>query len=269
MRIYKYYSAKEYNFDALQQRYFYFNKTKYANDPFDCNPKLLEYIRERSPYLQKHGDIQLLKEYGICCFSKAYDNKHLWSLYAENYAGFCVEFDCDSFEYFFSHDISQIPLIDATYVDKLDQIFDKGISYNKYDFSEDNPDHRYKKIPVDVNQICNLNPSFKEWDDMMYLILSIKESKVWRIEDEARLVLTSYALRDKERLSKLYKYEDKGYKVRMPPNCITRIIIGHNMEECNKSKIYQICKSIGLDTLFQTVVEEPFQVKINPIYFDS
>lgn len=45
--LYKYYAPMEYNFDALEQGYWFFKKFGHANDPFDCDMKLLDIINNK------------------------------------------------------------------------------------------------------------------------------------------------------------------------------------------------------------------------------
>lgn len=266
MLIYKYYAPNDYNFDALEQQYFFFNKAQFANDPFDCNPKLLEFLKPKSPYLNNLSSYDAFNQFGICCFSLANDNKHLWSLYAHSYKGFCVGFECDTFEKFFSEDISQIPLVFATYIDRLEDIVEDKSKYTKYDYAESDVNNRKKTINVDVNEVCKLQPSHREWDDLMCLLLSIKEREIWDVEEEVRLIFHSFAIANRHRLTKKgYKYEAFGYKVPMPKDCIKEIIIGHNIEQEHIIRLNKIGDNMNLENLLKTSPSSPFEIKIIPI----
>lgn len=104
----------------------YFSSARDFNDPFDCFPCLKtefaeDHIRQYSNYLVKKkfadqpradrrkkvaeirsrmkrpGELeqlyfQQMYSYGLYCLSEAFDNILMWSHYADNHQGFCLEF---------------------------------------------------------------------------------------------------------------------------------------------------------------------------------
>lgn len=73
---------------------------------------IVKGFSEIFPKMKKIIDKEL-KETGICCFSKEYDNILMWSHYAQDHKGVCLKFDTTEDNDFFS------PLITVDYMKKL------------------------------------------------------------------------------------------------------------------------------------------------------
>lgn len=123
--IYKYYSPTIYNLDALLNRYFWFSKREFLNDPFDIanfekgkqtlslHNAILEKSLVNTGFTQK-GIEQLIPEYAICSFSRNELNKQMWAYYAKDYSGWCLAFKKGK------HKWSNIsPIMPVIYVDDL------------------------------------------------------------------------------------------------------------------------------------------------------
>ncbi|MBD2752621.1 DUF2971 domain-containing protein [Spirosoma validum] len=116
--IYKYSTINSHFLNSLKNNYLYFNNPSNFNDPFDCSTKLVDFVgsdHQYTVYLKKLGQfnvsditsdqIQEIKEHyknafeeavgnvGISCFSRSYTNILMWSHYAYNHKGVCIEFD--------------------------------------------------------------------------------------------------------------------------------------------------------------------------------
>lgn len=99
----------------VRENYLWFSSPLSNNDPFDswpslegCDKDLRQILRDNG--LEDTGDIadnvcadrklivigkllELLRQYAICCFTKRSDSLQLWSLYASNHSGICIEYD--------------------------------------------------------------------------------------------------------------------------------------------------------------------------------
>lgn len=100
-QVFKYYPPTSYSMDALLHEYFWFAKHSILNDPFDLNSKIFEAFPGFQKLLEEKGYKieeykKTLDKFAICSFTKRNDNRHFWSLYADTYKGWCLEFDEDN-----------------------------------------------------------------------------------------------------------------------------------------------------------------------------
>lgn len=119
MYIYKFRSnADEYLEDILKSEEFYFNDWEEMNDPLEG---FFTY------YLEEHTNDEISQiytdknEYRICCFSKEYKEILLWSHYANNHKGICIEIEVDEE----SIGKEGIFLKDIEYEEKLPELLSK------------------------------------------------------------------------------------------------------------------------------------------------
>lgn len=103
--IYKFYPPTEFSLDALLNRYFWFSKREYLNDPFDLGNfrkgKRLLSIKQTIEILlmsYKFPDLtftqifSILPEYASCSFTKDALSKQMWAYYARDYSGWSLSF---------------------------------------------------------------------------------------------------------------------------------------------------------------------------------
>jgi len=95
--VFKYFSLNEYNFESLENKYLFFSKPTDFNDPYDCSSDLISFINKNSKSKIRHKQKEKafsenLNKIGICCFSRKNDSILMWSHYASNHKGFCVEY---------------------------------------------------------------------------------------------------------------------------------------------------------------------------------
>ena len=57
------------------------------------NRKFKKLIEESGKYAFAGEREKIIKECGIACFSKIYDDQNMWALYADKHRGICLEFD--------------------------------------------------------------------------------------------------------------------------------------------------------------------------------
>ena len=91
-KIYKFLSINEFTRDVILTEEFYFGDWEKMNDPmegyFEYNPG--ETIQNNLDDLRNEKN-----KYGICCFSKKYDQVLMWSHYTDNHQGICIEIEID------------------------------------------------------------------------------------------------------------------------------------------------------------------------------
>ena len=217
--VYKYYSPQQYNFDALQNGYFFFCKVSKLNDPFDTNLKLLQGLP------QEYADHAILtvREYATCSFSRRADNLSLWALYAQSYTGFAVGYDETMFEDLIRKYSFRFIFHDVFYVDAPLDVSNPETAFPSWNYEGE---HRMVRLKECIND--------QRKRDALYIYMAfMKEAKVWANEEEYRAFVGKDILKygaGKEGI----RFEDNGYKVDMPKGTIKSIIIGHNM--CNENR---------------------------------
>ncbi|WP_272151868.1 DUF2971 domain-containing protein [Tenacibaculum aiptasiae] len=107
------------------------------------------------------------KNYKIACFSNVNNSNLMWSHYANNYRGFCVEYSDELFE-FFKKKINFVASKDVSYSsvppeikilgDKVNQA--KGIFFNKQKEWEYEKEHRLILKGSNETEFIDINPQF-------------------------------------------------------------------------------------------------------------
>ena len=263
MIIYKYYSPKDYNFEALQQNYLYFRKVSKTNDPYDCSCKLLQN-KAICKYLENmcHIDetsLRTMNDYATCSFSKHKNNKRLWASYADNYSGFVIGFNIEKLSNLCIDDCIRIPLYEVNYIDSLSDALNEHSSIECKSPTDEN-----MNFTLEIAKLLNeYKCDFKEIEHLFYYICSIKEKTSWAIEEEYRLMIG----RDgNTRLCSLITKENNGFKVSFPCQAVEEIIIGHNFDVLKYGNIInKIWQKYNVETIKQTICEVPFEVNFKNI----
>lgn len=117
--VFKYFNLEKHNFDSLREKYLYFSKYSNFNDPFDCSLDLITFSKKNGRYKpQQVKNFQETKtkieELGICCFSRTNKSILMWSHYADNHKGFCIEFETNK-------RLLGINPLDINYTDKFNK----------------------------------------------------------------------------------------------------------------------------------------------------
>ncbi len=88
--LFKYYSPETYNLKALEEGKVWMSRPDNFNDPYDCAFKLRDDINN----LSMGQSLKSFKDrIAITCYSENSDSILMWSHYARNHQGFCVEYD--------------------------------------------------------------------------------------------------------------------------------------------------------------------------------
>jgi hypothetical protein len=94
--LYKYYGTDEYALDSLKNNYLYHSYFLDFNDPFDCNPYLIDIVgkeNRKTRELFKETLNRSMLTNGICCFTRNFNSILMWSHYANKHQGICLEFN--------------------------------------------------------------------------------------------------------------------------------------------------------------------------------
>lgn len=270
--VYKYYSPTEYNFDALSKGYFFFSKVSKLNDPFDCSFKLIEQSKK---FLQHLGFINrekeasdIMKQYGTCSFSRLKGNKRMWALYANNYQGFCVEFDDKQFDTprIISWE-NEIPIITENKTNKEDSPYhymikgDIGYVQKELDF-DDFAICGYRELLNDDSIIeypigaCLHDDKMK--DILFARLCFTKEKHSWESEEEFRLLVGNYI----DFMPESFKITtDAGYKILFHKSIVSSITIGHNFSISNLKLLIDMIEQYPNAQLYITVPSKVWNIE--------
>ena len=249
--LYKYYTPKDYNFDALMKKYFWFSMASTENDPNECDVRWLDediypFDGLSEEYKKKmFADFnKLMRDYGICSCSKGCDNENMWANYAANYSGFVIGYDEDVIKAPNSNVCGPILNSDTNYTSEL-------ISDNTPLPNLEGKTVReiYRKDPKNIEYLCRV-------------VCATNNKKFWKQENEFRLFIGSIGT---ARPVAGIECAENGYKVRMPNNVIREIIIGHQMTKENRAKIKEIAEALNLNVVKQVVRKQPLKLDFEDI----
>jgi hypothetical protein len=93
--VFKFFGIQDYYISSLKEKYLYHSDFNSFNDPFDCNIELVTFDIIGKTRQQKKKEVILKERFlgiGICCFTRNVNSILMWSHYAVNHKGFCLEF---------------------------------------------------------------------------------------------------------------------------------------------------------------------------------
>lgn len=175
LKLYKYGSFQStYWKQVIYKGQIYLSQAKYFNDPFDCKARFnyhkaikkgvfRDILLNRYPsgdfenipeeIIQKNVVEGLREAVYVFCFSEVWDSLLMWAHYANNYNGFCIEYD--------------ISKVSERIIDKLYPVL-------------------YEKDYIDITSgLINLNENTG-------LICNLAKAEEWSYEKEWRIVDYSY-----------------------------------------------------------------------------
>lgn len=204
--VFKYYGTKDIYIHSLKEKYLYHSDFISFNDPFDCNIELINF--EKTGKSKKESNIEIsirnkLSNIGICCFTRNVNSILMWSHYASNHKGFCIEYKYNS-------RINGINPLDVNYSD----------SFLKADFYKDKQEALFHMIFTKVKQweyeeeLRSINSHFSDHnsrkvpffkDDVKAIYLGVK------IEDDFKNKILSI-------VNEVYENSIQVFQGRLSPN---------------------------------------------------
>lgn len=91
-KLYKFGSFNEFTRDIIITEEFFFSDWEKMNDPMEG---LFQYYKEEHSQNEIDALYSEKNKYGISCFSKDYSEILMWSHYADNHNGVCIEVEID------------------------------------------------------------------------------------------------------------------------------------------------------------------------------
>lgn len=252
MKIYKYYAPRDYNFLAFCRNQIFFSKPSNLNDPFDTSELLIKPYKKFCNAIKWNSNKKsILNNHAICSFSEGEDanNRHLWSLYADNYAGYALEFDRDI-------------LSDKLAKTYITPIYLQQVVYNDVPFDLDNQSNGF----VLNNESYQLKDLYREFDpkllDRLFQYLHLyKDKLIWQNENEWRLIIGNL------RKNRHLHAKENGYLLDLLPNTIKSITIGYKMNDCDRCMLINCakCKGIPIFEARPNIINNRWDVEIKKI----
>ena len=256
MKLYKYRSTSKYSLEGLINNELYFSKYTDFNDPFEFStpfPDLVKtYKKARKKFREYYDNNEISKEVflkltslvktppkealkervetlnkiksntlnmGILCLSQLDENILMWSHYAEDHKGFCIEFnELDT------HLADTTDVINVKYLDSFEDLNDPELLVEFFMLMfwdhRDLPRLQWESKYIELGQQLKVHEESE-------LAVSIMGNKYidWVYEKEVRLVTGN---------SGVIKYN---------PKSISSLTFGLRMSESDKSTIRNICKT--------------------------
>jgi len=175
--LFKYRAFNKASIELLVNRELWFAKPESLNDPFEAMPSFDRALDaawdEYSDARIKKSDIEnklknLLKNIGICSFSRTRKNQLMWAHYADEHNGFCIGFN----KIVLNKENQDLFTVDVKYQSDLPY---KGILERFSVFKQLN-------LPNGLQEIQG---------DIMYSIVGTKYTN-WKYEKETRLIRNDY-----------------------------------------------------------------------------
>ena len=224
-RLFKYYPLKEYHFKAFLDNQLYLASSSILNDRYDTSSVLIEsfpHFKQMIGWTQQQGDI--LDSHGICSFIEAKDvkNARMWSLYADNFNGFALEFAPRRLE---NRSYAPIHLMPVTYLDKPLDLDNTKIKI---------------KINEDIIRISDIATDDKLLDRVFQCMHLAKNKSVWQDENEWRMVVGNVR-------PKCCQKKGNGYLLPIDSSAYISIYIGDRVAKEYRDALAQVASSKGVN----------------------
>lgn len=176
LKLYKYQPYKEDRISAVINKKLWFNIPKNMNDPFDSRgvywniDEIVDFLKTRvqKEKINEFGSIcsiidsaiaSLRNNIKITCFSEDNMSNLMWSHYAENHKGFCIEYDFTQLSY--EKELTKF-------------LFPIGYGSRRYDITD------LLKIVIDKHDDQRVN--------LFFFLMLLKQSNCWLPEKEWRII---------------------------------------------------------------------------------
>lgn len=210
-RFFKYYRFDKYGLYAIYNDLLWLSNPQYFEDPYDSNLNFLIDNETQNGREFRIKNIQKIRDaLGICCFTGTWSDVRMWIEYADNHAGFCIEYDLSPFEEALNNLGAPMLFEPVYYVDSPYSNTDQNL-----------PKHLEERIGR--RDVFNLDA--KELDNLTQGLILTKDKKLWAHEKEHRLIMSA-ALSDRFGESNLMIKEGRGYSSKLPSACIKTVYFG-------------------------------------------
>lgn len=228
-QLFKYYRFDKYGLYAIYNNILWLSNPKYFTDPYDSN---LNFLIDNETQNGREFRIKAIKEtrdnLGVCCFTNTWSDVRMWTEYAANHTGFCIEYDLSLYEEVLNN--IGLPMILET------------VHYTDYPYQNtDSNLPKHLEDLLDRRDVFNLTP--KELDILTQGLILTKDRKLYEHEKEVRLI-TSSVIADKAGASNLLHKTEKGYSAKLPKGCIKAIYFGAKSDAIDESRVLDFLGTI-------------------------
>lgn len=175
---------------------------------------------------------------GIICFTRREDNLLMWSHYANNHKGICIEFDANA------------PFFTGKYKNSCKGLFGQGATKEYYQNVGE-----LKKVTYLKNRPLFIDPSDLQNDTESWLT----KSEDWAYEQEYRILLPVEHT--------IHREDKQFYKV--DKESIKSVIIGCQVGKSIKEEIYSICSELVISVKESFVNSSEYKLDIVDYHPDN
>lgn len=232
-KLYRYMPAEYFNIRNIETQTIHLSVNGVMNDIYEGMPNMegnLPYYK-----VQKLKDLAMMS-----CLSETNNNNLMWSHYADEHKGFCVEYD-------------------------LKRLSEDRFDIIKHLFPVIYGSKRLIKKDIDslIGSHMELNKAIEErifyegketLDDILPLFLT--KGSVWEYEQEWRIIYTKKQMYDID--------EDELYNGNLKFKCISAIYLGYRIHPEIKANVLEICGRISTNDK----PVEVFQTKLDSYGYD-
>lgn len=235
-KLFRYSPANYYNIRALEMKSLYLSEIGKMNDIFEgLTGKITNDVIEN---LDRLYDLVYIKSFSENC-----DNLRMWSAYADNYSGMCVEYDARRLP-----DKVLYHLFPVRYSDKRVTKHNLGLSFLELTEMKNSIDE------IDVRFLKDV------------IGLFIAKSEDWEYEKEWRIIVSYLQMNrkyddvemadDSELEKELYNIDSQVIEF----DCVSRIYLGPKMEEIKKNHIREIGMRLGVDVIEMSLSKTEYKL---------
>ena len=237
---------------AFCKNQIFFSKPSNLNDPFDTSDLLIRPYRKFCDAVNLTNPNPLFESFGVCCFTKSEkaDNRHLWSLYANSYRGYALEFNEESFDDFYYMPCHFLPVKYSNRPFNLN-------SFTRKFIDEHGKEHSIKDCISEYN-----NGDKMSLERLFVYLLHYKDSSVWENEMEYRMIIGT----QKPIKCKIQNLSN-GFLMTLLSNAIKSITVGFNMSKENKCMLKNCAehKDIPIYEATPCIIKNKWAVEINAL----
>ncbi|MBR5178064.1 MAG: DUF2971 domain-containing protein [Lachnospiraceae bacterium] len=211
--LYRYVPASYYNIRNLENRIIHLSPNGVMNDIYEgipCTETDIAFDR-----------LQLLEDLAVMtCFTETNNNTLMWSHYAEQYKGFCIEYD-----------IKRVKKEKAL-LEHLFPVCYKNKRFIRRDIESLTESHIALKEAIHGDYEYDGSESLED-----ILPMFLIKGKAWEYEREWRIIYTKKQLYDIN--------ESIYYSLNIPFDCISAVYLGYRMEPEKKKNIIEIAQRLN------------------------
>ena len=239
-KLYRYMPPTYFNIRNFETHKVHLSRNGIMNDVYEGLPCSFEDIKKST--VDNLGELAFLT-----CLTEEYNNRLMWSHYAQNHEGFCIEYDLmkehDNFANIKEH------LFPVIYTTKRQAARDyERLAESLYDLNKAiNGEYEYDSV--------------EPMDDIIPLFLT--KDEIWKYEKEWRIIYSKKQMYDLD----IRELNEGNINF----NCITAIYLGYRINKEIKNNIIEICKrneekGSKINIFQENLTKDSYEFEYNKIF---